>query len=238
MQTPVFYFSLFAFLISVASGIYFLAWWIGSRGRYRPLLYFAYGLGALLLFKIPNIVANAGVVIVQQDFYPFFFITLLLYFLAYIALMRGLVLFADFSYSAMTVRFFKIWFGAAVLYFAFSFFAGYELTYAPVWAGHLLFFIPAELLLFHELRSVARRPADSQTPISRSGAISATIGALVSVATSILYIVVQVWPYPRELWYFSAASSASISILQIASGLLFFFGLRAMVRGYFLNTGE
>lgn len=235
MQTPVFYFSVIAFLISVGSGIYFLTWWIGTGGRHRPLLYWAYGLGLLLLFKIPNILANGGAEIVQQDFYFFFFVTLLLYFLAYVALIKGLVLLAGFSYGVLTMRVFKLWFGLAVIYFTLSFFAEYELTYAPVWVGHLLFYIPAQLFLLHELLWVARR-ASGSLAISRTGAAYAAAGVIVTFITSALYIAVQVWPYPREFWYFSVISSSNISILQIISGLLLFIGLHIMARSYFRNA--
>ena len=234
MITSTFYLSLSALLISLGSGIYFLAWWLQRRKKYPFLIYWAYGLGALLWFKIPNILANAGFEIVQQEFYLFFFVTLLAYFLAYFALIRGLVFFRKSPHNKRVLGFFAMWFGAAVIYFALSFFAGYELTYAPVWAGHLFFYIPVQLFLLYKLWQVVKESAES-IAISRIGATLTAAGVLVSITSSVFYIFIQTGPYPQEFWYFSVISSSSISLLQIISGLLLFFGLHAIARSYLRN---
>ena len=231
MENFSFYFSLIAFLIHIIGGIYFFVWWIISGRKHLPLLYFAYGLGVFLLFKIPNILANFGVTIVQKDFYPFFFISLLLYFSAYIVLIKGVILLSGFSYRKLLSHFFKAWFGVAVFYFALSFFGGYELTYAPVWMGHILFYIPAQFFLLNELWWASRRGADPQS-ISGFGVICAAMGTIGAFAASILYIVVQTMSSSRVFWYFSAVSSWSISIVQIISGLFLFVGLYSMARSH------
>src|SRR3989344_5511196 len=104
MPNLIFYFSLAALLVSVGGGIYFLVWWVKSGGRYPLLFYWAYGLAFLLLFKIPNILANAQVGFVQTDFYPFFFVTLLMSFLAYFAFIRGFAYFARKDIKRVTKK--------------------------------------------------------------------------------------------------------------------------------------
>lgn len=223
--------SLTAFLISIGSGAYFLWWWIKSGRRYAILLYWAYGLGALLLFKVPNIIANAGVKIVQRDFYISFFATLLGYFLALFALRHGLSFFSDHSRGILINIFFKLWFGVAVAYLSLSFFAGGELSFAPVWGAHILFYIPAQLFLLRDLGRLAKKFPPSFV-IPSLGKKLSIAGTILLVIISILYIGTQIFSHSREFWYFSVTASPVISLLQIISGILLFLGFRALARSY------
>lgn len=224
-MTANFYFSLIAFVISIASGAYFLWKWLATGKQRAFLLYWAFGLGSLLSFKIPNILANAAVIINQEDFYPFFFFALLANFLAYFALILGLETLAPPYVRKSSRAILGFWFGIAATYFAFGFLIpGFGVDMAPAWVGHILFYIPAQVLLLHELKSV---------PVAkRSAKLMVTLGTLSLLLTSIIYILVQVGPYPPEFWYFSVISSNEISILQIFSGLLLFFGFRAVALSY------
>ena len=232
MQTLAFYLSLAAFLVSLGSGIYFFAWWAKSGRQHRLLLWWAFGSGSLLLFKIPNILAHAQVKISQEKFYPFFFITLLAYFLAYFALARGFAFFTEFSHGKLIVGLFGLWFVAAAAYLASAFLVpGIGVANAPVWMAHLLFYIPVQMFLFYELWRVKKRPS-GPVPVPNAGVVCAGAGVALLFITSILYISVQIGPYPREFWYVSVLSSQSISLLQIASGILLLFGLRVFAQSH------
>ena len=233
MLNSIFYLSLVASIISVASGIYFFLWWFRSERRHLLLLYLAYGLGSLLLFKIPNILANAKIEIFQEDLYPFFFITLLLYFLAYFAFLRGLDFFSQFPQKNYINKLFIAWFGIAVTYFALSFFVqGPDGAIFPVWVGHILFYIPVQIYLLYKLFKLETKPKGKIT-VPQIGVYLAVLGVFVLLLTSIFYIFVQVRPYSQGFWYLSVISSPNISILQIVSGILLFFGFRILAKSYF-----
>ncbi len=234
MFTPVFFFSLFALLVYLFSGFYFLYLWLRTGRRFPFLLLWAYGFGTILLFKVPNILTNAHAGIVQYNLYPFFFVTLLLHFLAYSALIFGLIPFRGFSLKKHFIYFLLVWFAGSVAYYFLSFFVeGFDVTYAPVWAGHLLFFIPVQICLLFRLWRVWQWSSSPSRRISRSGVILAVLGTLALTGTSVLYIVTQVSVLQRHYWYYSVVSSSWISILQIVSGVLLFLGLRALVRSRF-----
>lgn len=232
MQVSVFYLSLIAFLISIVGGMYFLVWWIKSARQHQFLLYWAYSLGSLLWFKIPNILANAGVKIAQEEFYSFFFVTLLAYFLAYFALIRGFAFFTGFPRSKFVMTIFAIWFGAAIAYFTLGFLVrDIGVLYAPVWIGHLIFYIPEQLVVLYALRRAAKQPVQTFSVPRTSVALTA-VGVVLLVMSSVFYVAVQVGPYPKEFWYFAVVSSSGISFTQIVSGLLLFFGLRGFAKSY------
>ena len=238
MPTTNFYLALIAFLISLGSGIYFLVWWFKSGRRYRLLLCWACGLGSLLWFKIPNIIANAKIEVVQEDLYPFFFVTLLIYFLAYFALIRGFAFFTKFSNGESIVGLFALWFWAAILYFASSFLVqNIGVSDAPVWVGHLLFYIPSQIFLLYELWRVTKRPARPFIISNTSIALTA-MGIISLLMSSVLYIAAQAITYPKEFWYFAVIYSSNISSLQIISGILLFFGLRGFMKSYLRITRQ
>lgn len=232
-----FYLSLTAFLVYLAGGVYFLFWWITRKGQPKFLLFFALGMGMFLWFKIPNILANTHINFVQQNFYPFFFITLLFHLLAYFALIKGLAFFTQYSRGKYIARSFMVWFGLAILYFALTFFVpNFDVTYTPVWAGHLLFYIPAQLFIGHELWRISKQQANAPI-VPKTGIALMASGIILLLASSVLYIFIQVWPYPRKFWYFSVISSPGISVLQILSGLCLFFGLYIFTKKY-ISSGQ
>ena len=236
MQNPSLYLALAALLISIGSGLYFLGWWYLTGKKYRFLLYWAWGLGTLLLFKLPNILINAEVEIIQEDLYPYFFVTLLLYFLAYFALIRGFAFFAGSSNIDRIAKWFTFGFILAVLYFAASFFIpGIGVKNAPVWAAHLLFYIPAQVLLLREIWKAARQPVRPKA-ISSPGLVLTAAGLICLTITSIIYITAQIGPYPAEFWYLSVVFSPDISLWQVASGILLFLGLASFGRSYIKNN--
>ena len=228
MYNSVFYLSLIAFFISIGSGVYFTVRWFVSGKKYTFLLYFAYGLGAQLLFKIPSILANGGAKFDQHDFYLFFYITLLAYFLAYFSLIKGLSYFENPVQNkfALGVPFFVL-FSIAVVYFALSFFVNN--SYAPVWAGHIIFYLPAEFLLLHKLQQLHKQPQKSEADL-KIGVKWSIFGTFLLMITSIFYIYTQVYPYPQQFWYVSVISSPTISLLQIASGSSLFIGFYFLTR--------
>ena len=236
MITLHFYLAIIAFLASITGGIYFLTLWFRYEKKHTLLLYWAFGFGFLLLFKIPNILANTELTIVQHDIYAFFFVTLLLYFLAYPLFIEGLSTIRPFRYQKLFVLVGRILFPFSAVYFFFSFFvSGFDISYAPVWVSHLLFFIPAQLFLFFRLWDIARQ-ATLYPVISKIGAQVAMLGTVGLFTTSILYVLVQVGSVQRILWYVSVVSSPWISALQIITITLLFFGFRSMALKYLQNN--
>ncbi len=232
MVTSNFFFASLAFLISILSGVYFLRLYFSSGKKHTFLLYWAFGLGATLWFKIPSIIVNTHIQIVQPSLYTFFYVTLLVYFLAYFALIRGLMPFRGFSHKKLFYVFASLGIASSAFYFYFTFFVhGFDITYTPVWAGHLLFFIPVQLLLLFRLFRIMQWSLYS-SKISKVGILLTAFGTVTLSITSFLYMLVQTESVQRSFWYYSVATSSSISILQIVSGLLFFFGFRALALTY------
>lgn len=228
MVTPIFFLSLVALLISVFSGVYFLYLWFTSGKKHAFLLFWAYALGTILWFKIPNILINAGFSAVQSDYYIFFYVTLLVGFLAYPALIWGLISFRGFSQKKYYISFFLIWFFASAAYYSLSFFVeGFDVSYAPVWAGHLFFFIPAQICLLFRLWRTGQWSSPTHN-IPKSSILLASLGTYILTCTSILYILTQIGAVHRGYWYYAVISSPWISVLQILSGLLLFFGFRIL----------
>lgn len=199
------------------------------------LISWAYGLGGLLLFKIPNILANAGFRVVQENLYQFFFGTLLIYFLAYFAILHGLCFFTKFARCRLTAVLSLFWIAGATLYFAASFLIpSLGVERAPVWVSHIIFYIPVQLLLLITLWRIHRQPTESLT-VSKTGVVLTSGGVVALFFSSVLYVSTQTGPYPRAFWYFSVISSEQISVLQIIGGVLLFLGLRIFAKSY-LNT--
>ncbi len=237
MPNPNFYFSLIAFLISLGGGIYFLVWWVKGGRRHPLLFYWSYGLGALLLFKVPNILANGQFQFVQEDFYIFFFATLLAYFLAYFALIRGFAFFMDIRHGKLLMSFCAVWLAFAAVYFA----AGFLVPQigpvrAPEWFSHVIFYIPAELLLFYMFRRAVKQ-SGSSFAFSKSGIFSTGAAIILLFLTSMFYITAQTGHYPGAFWYLPVISSAKISVFQIAIGIFLFFGLRSFAKVYIEVSG-
>lgn len=228
MFTPVFFFSLAALLICVLSGGYFLYLWFSTGKKFPFLLLWAYGLGTLLWFKIPNILINAGFGAVQSNLYVYFYITMLIGFLAYPALIWGLISFRGFSQKKYYISFFLIWFFASAAYYSLSFFVeGFDISYAPVWAGHLLFFIPAQICLLFRLWRTGQWSSPVHK-IPKSAVVFASLGTYILTCTSVLYILTQIGVAQRGHWYYAVISSPWIALLQILSGVLLFFGFRIL----------
>ena len=232
MPTPVFYFSLIAFFVSIGSGFYFWRLWSKNGKRHYFLLFWAFCLGTFLLFKIPNVLVNARVPIIQDNLSVFFFITLCLYLLAYFALIAGLELFADFRGRGLYSKRFTAWLAIAVIYFAVTFLAPASLAkFASIWMGHLLFYIPAQVFLFRNISRAVKLTQNSINP-PRYGIYLLQLGVVALFLTSVFYIWTLINPQPASFWYFSVISSPDTSILQIISGLLLFFGFRALAKSY------
>ncbi len=213
-----FYVSFSALLVPIIGAIYFFTKYF-QTGK-PAFIWWALGMGSLMLFKVPNILFNAGVEIIQSEWYPYFFITLLAYIFSYFALTKGLASISGHAHIVLPRLFFS------VLFFGAIFFGLVFLTNSgfPVWVGHVLFFIPAQLFLLHELR----RGTKSKWSF---GFICTALGVVALLITSMLYIFVQVFnPYPHDFWYIAVISSTTISVVQIAAGLLLIGGLRSIAR--------
>lgn len=220
-----FYLSLTALLSSLGLGIYFFFLWFESNRKHAFLLWWALGFGVLLLFKIPNILTNGGINIIQTDFYPFFYLTVLLSIISHCAFARGISQVTHLPTGKFAMWFFALLLSVAAVYFYLTFFVkGFEITYAPAWAGHVLFFIPIQLFMLSKLWRAVR---DLQ--ISRTGIIFSALGILSLFVSSLLYIAVQVYPYPRWYWYSSVVNSSAIPIVQILALFFLFFGFHGFL---------
>lgn len=217
-----------AFVASIIGGVYFLVLWFSSGKKHVHLLYWAFAFSFLFLFKLPNIIANANITLVQHDLYPFFFITLLLYLLAYFLFVDGLSCLRSFLHQKVLTTFSKIVLILASLYFFLSFFVPkFDVSYAPVWFSHVLFFIPAQIFLFLRLQTFGQESSE-HPGVSKKGILFAKLGSVMLFVTSVAYILVQTDSAQRIFWYASVVSSPWISFLQIVAVVLLFFGFRAM----------
>lgn len=225
-----------ALAIALFGAVWFVTWWFVRTDRPQILLWWAYGMFALLLFKIPNILVNADVAVFQKDFYPFFFVTMTAYFLSFFAFIRGLMHISKRSFGDRTVLYLRIWFLACIAYFALAFFApGFDVSYTPVWVSHLLFYIPAQILLLKTLFNVLNVPTAFPRPFG-AGIICAVSGTITLMFSSVFYILLQVSAVRPEHWYYTIVSSSMISVLQIASATLLFLGFLFLGRSYLKNS--
>lgn len=225
---PPFLIALMPLLVGTSAGAYFTRAWFMDERRPPLLLYWTFGLGLLWWFKVPNVLLHAGIPFVQQELYPFLFVTLLLYFVGHLFLLRAM--FSLCGGPNASVRWYVLWGLLAALYFFFTFFVeGSDVTYAPVWGSNLLFFMPAQLLMLYALRQAAHhrvRTASAWLP----GTFSVAAGLAAFLIASAFYILIQVAAYPNSQWYLAAISSPSIAMLQALGTLFLFIGARKLTR--------
>ncbi|MBI2414891.1 hypothetical protein HYV31_03620 [candidate division WWE3 bacterium] len=230
MYNSIFYLSLAALFFSIVSGTYFAVSWFTTGRKHSFLLYFSYGLGTQLLFKIPNMLANGNMKIVQQDFYVFFCITLLAWFLAFFSLIKGIRLLSPPRQPRLTTNWmFFVWLGLAITYFMISFFVSD--VYAPIWFSHVLFYIPAQCLLLYEVRQLYLQTSNTDFT-TRRGVWWIANGVVFLIATSCFYIYRQVYPYPPQLWYMSVITSPGIAGLQVVESFLLMVGFYKLTQSY------
>lgn len=217
-------------VIAAVAGIFFLGWWF-ARGRTHPS-FFLWGIGFLFLFsyKLPSVFLHAGVTnFTQEELNPYLFLTLVLYFVALFVFIKGLsYVRPDRGVKTFFERYFPFWAAAAVVYFFLSLFVpAAAVSYAPVWMGHVLFFIPAQLFLLQGLWRLKNRP---EFFAARQYAMSAVFGALLLVVSSLQYIAVQVTAIKRSYWYFASISSWETSLVQVLSAAFLFVGFFGIAR--------
>ncbi|MCR4274501.1 MAG: hypothetical protein NUW02_00400 [Candidatus Campbellbacteria bacterium] len=226
-----------AFLVSIVSGLYFLVLWFLSGRKHAFHLYLTFGFVFLLLFKMPNIIINANITVVQRDLYPFFFITLILHLLAYFLFIEVLAMLKPFSHHKAFTVVSAIVLILSGVYFSLSFLIPtFDTNYAPVWLSHVLFFIPMQIFLLFKLRDIKQQQLSSFSVVSKSGIFFVMSGVLTLLVTSLLYIFVQVGLPQQSFWYLSVISSPWISVLQIIAVPLLFFGFRAITLTYLRNN--
>lgn len=226
-----FYLSLISVLFPVAAGIYFLFYWFEAGRKDAFLLWWAIGFGLLFLFKIPNVLVNAGLSIVQVDLYPFLFIGLLLYLFAHFAFVRGLARIMPVMGERVMTGFFAVMFLGATIYFSFSFFAGFiGMARAPVWGSNVLFYIPIQIFIAYKLNSAMTAGLPESRAISHAGITFTLLGMFALVASSILYIIAQTHPYTLAFWYLAVVNTPIVSIAQILAVFLLFFGFRIFAK--------
>ena len=223
-----FYFALFALLVSIGNGVYFFIRWLNTKRQHLFLLYLSGGLASLVLFKVPNIIANAGYQISQQDFYSFFFITLLIYLLGVFSLIHAVRLMNNQGRISGRTFFFTLWFVVAIFYLGANFFIkGLSMAY-PLWVAHLIFFIPAGLILLYELYRLFF--AVKRFTMPKTSFMATTLATILLVTTSILYIIILMRPNSDIFWYVFVVSSTSVSFIQLIIGILLFFGFRSLAK--------
>jgi len=204
-------------------GVYFLGAWFISSKKKLQYLYAAIALCSFLLFKIPNILLNAGVFVLQTKWYIFFFVTMLLHLLGYFLLTNLFIAYVrqprQNRYRVAFKTIFVVLFTIATAYFAASFISGGADTFAPVWKSHLLVFIPAEICTFISLLLVLKYHLEhlkSKLPV-----YVALISVIFLLLSSVMYILVQTGTPPMQFWYLWVISAWSVSLVQyIAGGLL------------------
>jgi len=224
-----FYFSLISVLASVGAGAYFLVYWFANGRKDSYLLWWAFGFASLYIFKIPNVLINAGFHIVQTDVYPVLYFGLLLYLISHYAFVRGLASWIHNLNEPTVTGFFAVMFFSAVIYLCLSFFAPGGTMSAPVWGSNALFYIPIQIFILYKLAQAAKEVVESYA-ISHVGLILTSLGMLALVASSILYILVQVGRYPRAFWYLAVVNTPIVSIVQIAAVALLFFGFHSFLQ--------
>ncbi|OGZ11655.1 MAG: hypothetical protein A3D67_00485 [Candidatus Lloydbacteria bacterium RIFCSPHIGHO2_02_FULL_51_22] len=236
MLTLNFYLSFSVLLVSFLSGGFFLWRWAHGKRHQTFLLYWGVGFLFLSLFKIPNILAHAGVPIVQTDFYSFFFVTLVAYLLSYCAFNRGLETFIKTPRRTTGIFCFSALLVAAIFYFALTFFKG-PITSYPVWLGHIFFYIPAQLFMLHTVW-LTSFPLKTTLAIPHEATALAALGILLLLVSSLFYIFLQAWPHPLQpqFWYFSVINSSALSLIQIISQIFLFFGLRGFAHASLKHT--
>lgn len=224
-----FYFSLASVLTSVAAGAYFLVYWFSTGRKDSYLLWWALGFFVLYIFKIPNVLINAGFNIVQTDMYPILFFGLLLYLISHFALVKGLAHWIHNMNEPSVMGFFAVMFFSAVIYLYLTFFVPGGTTNAPAWGSNALFYIPIQIFILYKLGQATKDVAESYT-VSHVSLILTSLGMLALVASSILYIVVQVRPYSRMFWYLAVVNTPLVSIVQVAAIVLLFFGFHSFLQ--------
>lgn len=215
-----FWFSLLSLLIPVLAGLYFLTKWYLTGLKHRYLLFFGLSLLFIQLFKIPNILINAGNSLAPSILNPFFFVSLALYFFSYYLLIVGLFDFVRHKIGKKLNLLSVLWFLALVLYYSVSFFVPKGYLDFPVWPGHVLFFIPAELATFWYFNKLI-------VPSKQKAIL--ILSVYLFFVTSIGYIYVQTGPSSGFLWYTFVTLSWGISLLQILATALLSVGLWLLV---------
>lgn len=202
-------------------------------------MHWAYGLGLLFWFKLPNVLLNGGVQgLEQQGLYTFFFITLIIHFIAFLAFTQGLLFFRKRQPEKRYYRFIFLWLGCSAAYFACSFFVtGFDVSYTPVWASHLIFYIPVKILFLYTLWQVVHDPREGFI-IPRLGVFFLSLAGVLTTIVSFLYIFVQLASYKRDFWLYSSITSVEISAVQMGNAVIFFVGLYLFARAYLRSARE
>jgi hypothetical protein len=220
-----FWFSFFSLLIPISGGLFFLSKWIKTKQKNQFLLLFGLCLLSIQLFKLPNVLINAGFVIPQHFLNPYFLATLLLYLLGFYFLVKGYLNFAQISNRVVNWIFLVVAI-LLVIYYFISFFV--PKTSLPVWPGHILFFIPAQLTtLIVYYKTVRKNARLSSLAIPNFFILMSNYLLFV---TSIAYIYTQTGPLSHMFWYAFVTLSWGISVLQILAYTTLFLGLYFLTR--------
>lgn len=221
-----FWLSLLSLLVPVVGGFYFLQKWLVSQRKHAYFLFFGLSLLFILLFKVPNILINAGLEILPTSLNPYFLITLTLHLVSFYFLVKGFLHFYQQSQRKVEPFFYSLVTLLLVYYFI-SFFVPFAPFPLPVWLGHIFFFIPAQLitlLIFYKINNTAL----GLNSVRSKFFIIWSLYLL--FATSIAYIYTQTGPSSQTLWYVYVTLSWGISALQIFSMFFLFLGLYFMTK--------
>lgn len=225
MSNANFWFSFFSLFIPISGGLFFLIGWQKTKQKSQFLLLFGLGLLSIQLFKLPNILINAGFAIPQYILNPYFLATLLLYLLGYYFLARGYLDFAKIS-NRVVDWFFLVIAILLVIYYLISFFV--PKASLPVWPGHILFFIPAQLIMLTVYYKTVSN--NMHLPNLSKANFFILMSNYLLFTTSIAYIYTQSGPVSHGLWYVFVTLSWGISILQILAYVSLLLGLYFLTR--------
>jgi hypothetical protein len=218
--------SLCSLLIPLFGGFYFIYKWHKTKQNHQYLLSFGLCLLFIQLFKLPNILINAGFEISQAILNPYFLVTLCLYLVSFYFLTSGFLIFYQQKLRIIKTLFLSL-ISILIIYYFISFFIPTHPLYLPVWLGHVFFFIPAQfitLFVFYKTTSFWHRYNLAKSKFF----ISCSLYLLFSA--SVAYIYVQTGPFTHLLWYVNVIMSWGISVLQIFAMIFLFLGLYFMAK--------
>ena len=217
------YFPFWTFLISLASGYYFLVQWLINRQRY--LFYWSMGLFSFIWFQIPFILNHLNVRMVLTDFYPFFSFSFPMTFVGFVFVYLGVAyLSKKIDWSKMLI-YFVSWFILCLSVYGFCFIVkgGTNMSYFMITASNILFFLPIRLLTLFTLWRWIRGENSSRIKPILPGIIVIIIACLEGLVNHIASVF-QMLSYPPDLWYIALLNSKSLFSMEMAGFLLLISG--------------
>lgn len=219
-------------LFGVIGGIYFLREWITHDHKYRFLLFWAAGLFIMYWFRIPSILAHAGVRFTVTSFDWFFVLSFSMYYLGPLLMFMGIGAVAPLARQERLTRWAWIWFALLVVFFLLHFFGPSMIgRYLPMWISTLFFFLPMQLLLFGSTWKWGCRKDRNRSTRGAVGLLFIMTAPAFLVVCSLLYLT-DLLAYPPSFWFVAVTQSPFVPILQSISTAFFVLGFMLAHKDY------